>query len=466
MMIGLVKPFLFVLIFPVIKGVLQYIISRRITGVLTLELIAFAAILLIAGLQCRAFRLICDENTVTVQSGFLFKKRAVINIARLSSVQTEQNPIDMIFRSVTYRINTEAGQKGSADFEFKLSVKDSAEVSGRLYHENKPTTVKFSIIKVAMMAATTSSAVTGLLIGVPIINKAGKLLGLALDEMLFREINNVSDSIQTYFPPIVNTITLIFLLGYGIAFLYSLMKYINFKLILKEDSLEVRSGFFVKNRTSFKKGSVNDVVIVQTPLMRLLKRYAMHVSVGGYGNSKRETAVVVPSGRRAEIKRQFAAYFPFLEPDGKTLRAKRDRITEKRFLYLPGLYFTLTVATAITLALLFPQFGQLILFLTLVTCCIIIYYGYLSLFGFRFGNLKMGETIYARSVKWFNTCELHCPKERVGQIKLIRTIPDRKYGTCKVVISVCSESADSIRVRCLNENKVKEKISECYGVEV
>lgn len=38
MLVSLIKPFLFVLVLPVLKGVIQYIIKRRVTGVLTLEL--------------------------------------------------------------------------------------------------------------------------------------------------------------------------------------------------------------------------------------------------------------------------------------------------------------------------------------------------------------------------------------------------------------------------------------------
>ncbi|MGN0452027.1 MAG: PH domain-containing protein [Acutalibacteraceae bacterium] len=466
MIVNLMKPFLFVLIFPLIKGVIQYFTKGKITGVLTLELIAFAAITLLAALRCYSFRLICGERTVTIKMGIILRSKSVINVSKLSSVQTVQNPADAVFRAVTYRINTEAGPKGSADFEFKLSIKDSREVSRRLFGDKNPTAVKFSVFKVAVMAATTSSAVTGMIIGVPIINKAGKLLGLALDKMLYDEINNVSEKVETYFPPIVNTITLIFLLAYGVSFFYSLFKYINFKLYLEKDKLEVRSGFFVRSRTSFKKESVKDVIIDQTPLMRLFKRYAMKVSVGGYGNSKSESAVIVPSGRRGEIKRQFSIYFPFLEPDGKLLHANRDNRTKSRFLYFPKLYFIITLVVSTVLSLIFKSFNRLFFFLTIVACCIILYYAYLCIFEFRFGKLKMGKNVYAQTVKGFNTCELYCPRENVGQIKLIRNIPDIPRKTCKVVVSVCSESADSIKVRHLNYEEVKKSIAECYGVEV
>ena len=466
MLVSLIKPFLFVLVLPVLKGVIQYIIKRRVTGVLTLELIGFMAITLIGALRCRSFRLICGKNGVTIKMGVLFKSSAFISVNKLSSVQTVQNPIDAVFRAVSYRINTEAGPKGKADFDFKLSTKDSAEVSRLLYGEDNYTAVKFSVFKVAVMAATTSSAVMGMLIAVPIINKTGKLLDIALNNILLDEINNVSSGFKSYFPPIVNAITLVFLLSYAVAFVYSLFKYINFKLFLEKEKLEVRSGFFVRSRSAFKKSSVNDVIIDQTPLMRLFKRYAMKVSVGGYGGSKSETAVIVPSGRRGEIKRQFQAYFPFLAPDGKLMHARRDIVTKNRFLYLPGLYFIITVAASVALTLIFPKFGRLTLFLTMVACSIIMYYAYLSIYEFRLGKLKIGRNIYAQTVKGFNACELHCPRENVGQIKIIRTIPDIRLNTCKVVISVRSESADTVKVRMLDYGEVKKSISESYGIEV
>ena len=466
MIVSLMRPFLFVLVLPVLKGVVQYIVSREVTGVLTLEIILFAAIVFLAAVRCAAFRLVCGDRTVTVKSGVIFRTSSVMSISKLSSVQTVQNPADAVFGAVTYRINTEAGRRGKADFEFKLSRRDSAEVSKRLYGAENPTAVRFSVIKVAMMAATTSSAVTGMIVAVPVINRAGKLLGVALDRMLFDEINEVSGEIQSYFPPVVNTISLIFLLAYAVAFVYSFIKYINFSLFLERDKLEVRSGFFVRSRTSFKKESVNDVIIDQTPLMRIFRRYAMKVRVGGYGGARGDAAVIVPSGRHGEIKRQFSMYFPFLAPDGRLLHPVRGGNSRGRFLFFPTVYFIATATVSLVLALIFPDFGRLILFLMAVTECVVLYYGYLSVFEYRYGKLRLGRNVYAHSVRLFNTCELYCPADRVGEIRLTRTPPDIRRGTCKARVTVRSESADSIRVRNLDYEEVKREIAEHYGIEV
>ena len=89
-----------------------------------------------------------------------------------------------------------------------------------------------------------------------------------------------------------------------------------------------------------------------------------------------------------------------------------------------------------------------------------------AMFEYRFGRLSMGSNIFARSVRGFRTCELYCPKENIGQIKIIRNIPDIPLKTCKVVISVRSESADHIKVRHLNYSDVKKSIYECYNIKV
>ena len=72
MLVSLIKPFLFVLVLPVFNGVILYIIMRRATGVLSIELIGFLAITLIRALRCRSFRLICGKNGVTIKMGVLF----------------------------------------------------------------------------------------------------------------------------------------------------------------------------------------------------------------------------------------------------------------------------------------------------------------------------------------------------------------------------------------------------------
>lgn len=465
--LNLLKPFLFVLIFPLIKGLYQYLRYHSVDGVLSREIILFAIIFFLAFLRYRSIKINVHQNRLSIKSGIIFVKEAAMKLSQVSSVKTTQTPLDAVFGAVTYRINTEAGKHGKPDFEFKLSRKDSERLSVLLYGENSNRAVKFSLYKLAFLAATTSSAFTGIIISVPIIKKIGNLLGIAINEMLFNEINTASEKLNNFFPPIVNIVTLILLAGYTVAFIYSLLKYINFRLFLEKDSLEIRSGFLVCYRTAFKKHSVKNVTVEQTVLMRIFRRYSINVSVGGYGDGQKERAVLVPCGRRIEVKSHFSVYFPFLKAEGKAVRPEKGKRNKRRFFFLPVSYLAVVFLVSLTLMVKFPFFDSLILFVSAVTASIILYYTDLCLFNYRFGKLRFGEkNIYARGSRGFNTCEFYCPKENVGEIKLIRYPNDLRFKTCKVKITVRSEGADSIRIKNVDYCKTLQAINETFKINV
>lgn len=464
MIVNFIKPYLFILFLPVIRALLQYIKFNEIEGFVKLEFLVFIIIVLIAALRCFAFRVKCNKNSVYIRTGIFFVKESEIEIAKLSSVQTVRNPLDLLFGSISFAINTEAGSRRKSDFEFKLKFSDGKELSNMLYGGETVSKQRFSPIKVAIMAAATSSAFTGMIIGVPIINRAGNLFGLALSDMLLDEINNVSSKIESSFPPIVNSVTLIILLAYLVSFVYSFLKFVNFRVIMGEKKLEVRSGFFSKVRTEFNRPSVNDVKIEQTPLMLLLRQYSLKVSVGGFGDTKSESQVMVPSDKYEEIKKDFSFYFPFLIPKKQYITPKRSRLNQSRFLFWPGVVLLLIFSLSIPCAVRFDEFTRFVFFLTFVSFGFVFYFAYISLMEYQRGKLCFGKNIFIQSKKGLRTCELYCPKEKVGQIVLTRYFTDYYYKTCNVKVILCSESADSIQIRHIDYETAKKEVMKSFKI--
>lgn len=469
MIFNFLKPFLFVLLIPVVRGLIQYAANGEYDSILKFEILLSVALFIVGLLRWWCFKLILNEekHTITVISGLFFRRTAKINIDRLSSVQTKQNPIEFIFRAVTFRINTEAGNLDKADYEFKLSMKSAKMVSTLLYGKGETKKIRFSLFKIAILAATTSSAFTGMLVGVPLIYRAGNLLEIAISDMLINEINNVSQKIETYFPPVVNAISLVFLGSYLISFLYSLLKYLNFRLRLGDDKLEIRSGFFVRTRTAFKKAAINNVRIEQSFLMMLLKRFAMRVSVGGYGESKSRSEVVIPLEKGQEIRKHFAEYLPFFKCDtGVFIKPRPTAVNRSRFLFFPTVYFITAVVLAIILGNRFDDFDRFAVFCLWVVGTIIIIHAWFCLFECFKGKVDFGENVFIRSRKGFKTCELYCPKENVGEIRLVRFPADMWHNTCRLRITVRSERADSLCVRHLDYETVKKTVNEYFNINV
>ncbi len=466
MILRLMKPYLFVLILPLLRALIQYITKGEIDGLLSLELIAFGFVLAIAILGWLSISITTSDRYITIKKGFLIKSCAVIEISRLSSISLKQSVIGYIFKSVDCAINTEAGRPQKSDFEIKMHTADAKRLFKLVYGQEKQDIVKFSTYRIALLAATTSSAAAGIIVGVPIINKASDLVGVAISDMLLNEINRVSSRFESVFPPIVNTVTLILLFAYLVSFLISFLKNVNFKLKSGKNCVEVQAGVIVRKRILFKKSKVNNICFEQTPLMRLIKKYSMRASIGGYGDAKGEKAVVVPVAKHSELEQQLKKHFPFLEPDGDTLAPQRTILNLNRFLYIPAIFALLIMAAGAALTIIFPYFDRLVLFLTLIALGIDLYYVSICYHNYKYGKLCIGQYLLASGSVGFTIRELYCNKNKIGVIKITQTPADRRFKTCKVRLTVRSENADSVRVKNIDIKSTKILLNQAFKLNI
>ncbi len=466
MILRLMKPYLFVLILPLIRAVVQFLRQGRANGILSLEITAFVAITAVAIFRFRCILLSISNNRLTVNKGFIFRSRSVIEISRISSVSIRRGPIDAIFGSADCSINTEAGRPTKPDFRIKMRLEEAERLFSLVYGQEKTTVIKFSALRVALLAAATSSAATGLVIGVPIANGAAKLLGVALSDMVISGAQRISEQFNMFFPLTVNIITLLLVAAYGISVIITFFKHVKFKLITGQSRIEVQSGLFVRKRTVFKKHSVNNICLQQTSLMRAFQMFSMRVSIGGYGDSRGEKAVIVPAGRHNELKERLKTHFPFFRAKQEGIKPLRTKTNISRFLLLPTVFAMAIISLMLMAMIIFPFFDRLILFVGIVLLCVDLYYGSICLRDSKRSELVLGEQIFAAGSIGVTVRELYCSRNRVGSIKITETPADRRLHTCKTKIVVRSESADSVRVKNISLTTVLEKIREIYNVEV
>ncbi len=461
----LMKPYLFVLVLPLIRAIYQYLTTKTVDGLLTLELIAFSLVLSIAYLSYRAVSVTISGNRLTVKKGVFVRRRAVIELTRLSCVALKRNLLDYLFGSVECSINTEAGRSKSSDFSFRMYYSDVNRLTKMIYGDDEREIIKFSPTKIALLAATTSSAVSGMIVGVPLINQLGDMLGVAISDMLLNRINNISVRMQKIAPPIVNTVTLIMLAAYGVAFLMSFLKNINFTLKSDEKVAEIKSGLLTRRHIMFKKADVNNVCIEQTPLMSLVKRFSLRASIGGYANSNGEKAVVVPIASYNGLKEQLTMHFPEFVENDSYLEPKRDGKTRARFFFMPILWFWVIVGVGVASAVLLEHFDATALFVSATLLCLNIYYAFVCYKNYRRSRFSLKNSVFASGMRGFNARELYCDKNNIGIIKITRTPADRRYNTCKIKLTVRSEKADSIRVKLLNTDMVTKEIKAAYDIK-
>lgn len=462
MVLHYLKPFLFVLLIPLFRAVVDAVFNRQINGLLFNEAVICVVTIVYSVKKWKNLKIEITSSSIKVISGVLFKRTADIPISKLSTVQSVRYIGDRIFGAVTLRINTESGRKGKPDFEVKLYSSDIKNISD-IFGIGKTKTIKFSAIRLALMAAASSSAFTGLVFIVPVIKQSGLLLGTAIEQILLDRINEANAVVGGFIPPVINTVTVVFLFLYLVAFLISFLKYINFKLSVSDKTLEVNTGIITRVNTAFKIKSVNSAIIERKPLMRFFGRYVVRVSIGGYGDNKGYKPVIIPSAKENEVKGLFSDIFPRAEIRNALINPQKK--SQKRFYITPIILFTVSLVSYFIFANLFPIFEDILLFSLLVIMTILIYYLNLAKYNAKKSAISVATILYARYTRWSATREMFCEADRVGLIKIIKWPIDRGFNTCNIRITERSESAESITVKHIDYDEINKRLKKLYKYE-
>lgn len=466
MIFRVIRPYLFILVLPLIRALVQYLTSGEVDGLLTLELFAVAFILLVAILGWRSIKITVRDNFITVQKGFLIRSSAEIELSRLSSISLKQNLFEFLIGCVSCSINTEAGRPKKSDFDIKMSIKDAKRLYDLVYSAKNMKTIRFSAYRIALLAAATSSAASGIIAVVPIINELSRLIGVAISDILLYEINIVSSKFNNIFPPVVNTLTVIILASYGVSFIIAFLKNVDFKLKSDRENIQIQSGLLVRKRVIFKKSMVNDVCFEQTALLRLFRRYSMRVSIGGYGDAKGEKAVIVPVAKHIELEKRLKKHFPAYDKGGLKISPQKSIFNLNRFLFLPYVYMVVIIGIAALLIIVFPYFDRVVILLALVAAFVDIYYASICYHDYKFGELRFARHIVASGSQKLTVREMYCNKEKVGVIKIQQTPADRQFKTCKVKIIMRSENADSVKVKNIDIKRAIRYINQSFNLNI
>lgn len=466
MILKIIRPYLFILILPFIRAFVQYVTIGKIKGTIYFELLAICFVSVAAFCGFKNIKIRIKDNRIIIEKGFFIKKRSVVDISCVSSILIKQNIFDSITKAVSCAINTEAGIPKNKDFKLKLYKSDANLLYLLVFGTENTQKAEFSPFDIVLLAASTSSAIMGLIIGLPIINKTEDLINVALSDALIKQLNNLTRNYDGYIPPIVNTITLIFIFAYVISFFVSFFEKIKFTLVLGKKCVNISSGLIIRRKIYFNKENINNICFEQKFFMRCLKKYSMQASIGGYGDNKGEKAILIPIARREVLEEYLIKQFNVLNYNKNKTSPIKSKTNLKRFLFIPTIIFIIVVAIYITITVLFHHFSHFALFFSVIMACVDVYYASICYHNFKYSEFCFEDAIMLSGSKKFTIREMYCHKNKVGVIKIYQNPADRRYNTCKLKVTIRSESADSIKIKFIDLNKVIEIINNAYNIKL
>ena len=421
---------------------------------------SFMYILLLTALlafRYKCFELSINKKEIYIRTGFLFVRRSVIPIKQISTVEILRSPTDRIFSSVSVKISTEATTR-SSNFRFALIKRDTERLLQCLDISFGGKETGFSFKQVFVYAMAQSSVVNGILLTLPILNKAGALVGAELSKLVISEIDNIGNGLP-YYSPVVNTLSLASLFFYLCALIFYVLVNLKFSITCGKENIKTAYGVLTHRSVYISRSLIGGYMSVQTPLMILFARSFLKADVAHTKKNVGKNVLLAPAVEWRALEKQFE--HRVLSKENYLRTSPNDYY---RFFKVPFLIFSFATLTAITLTQKGLAFRQVFLFFY----CICLGYTLLrtiyAAHNCRKNKIYFGKDVLVHGSKGYELYDAHFFADKIGCIKILRFPLDKKNKTCSAKITLRTGNASSAKAKFVSYDNLINKINSVYNL--
>ncbi len=461
MIFRFMRRYIFILLFPIVRSLLNYGATGALSRLVIMEIVLAILIIVMSVLRWLFFSVTFREDCIVVDSGIFVRRHAVMPVEKVSVSGIVSGPMLFLFSAVSVRIDTDSGFGEKADFEIYFSRKN-AEAFSTLMRFDDSGIVRYrsKIMLALVMALANASALTGLIILAPAVKRSGEILGNEINDRLLETLTLANALLGKIVPPAATMIAVIFIAGFGVSFLLSIIKYVPFKMVDTGEKIILKHGLISRYTVVINRGSINAVVINIPPVMRLFRFCWVGVSAAGYGKKRGESEVAIPAINLRQATDFQLGMFGVLAKDRFDLTCPKR--TRRRIVQMPALLLALTVCVEVFLMLLFELFSGMIALVMTFLQIVIVYYISVRLDYQKNGGVSIYDGIVMRSYKRLTVKKMRVKKDKTCMIKVSQGPFERRYGVARVAVTVRSERPMTLKATNLDQNKTNELINRYF----
>jgi len=385
-----------------------------------------------------------DREGIRIKRGILLSRDRFLPYRKLSVLAVERPFYLRPFGAVRVRADTDGGLPNIPDFSITIRKRELPDFIARA---NAPFTDGEKIKRVylpknsaiAILSFVASNTLTGVLFMSTFISGAGKVLGEQFQELMMQQLSELFRLLAFGIPPLAAWIAFIILGGWLVSFLVNLVRHLGFSATRQGESLYLRRGVITRREYWLAAGRINLIELRQTLLTKLFGFYTAFIHCNGYGQTKDELSVLMPSSEQEELRQNLALLLPELPVSQSQVRPRKRYLS--RFL-LPPLVWTGAVSALWVAAFrLFPEVGDVILYIGVMAEIPCIWYLFVRIVAyFHTGIGASGEVYTFRYTYAYRIKTISVPKAKIVKLRIRRSIFHRMAGCCDVVAYTFSES--------------------------
>jgi len=428
-----------------------------------------------------------DSEKLSVKSGWLTKNSIEIPLSTITTVDFTQNLIHQIFHVYKLKIDNASNINTMNDhskIKMTFNKKDAYLVKEILSKKISDKINGFNIIDEPSLLEIKEEpednvyTVLGKDIVLMGLLKSKLLLALGVIPIATAAIStiiqwlSISDkTVFDFFESIVNQtssaiaiivlVLLIYIMLLIIGIIISVIRYYNFKIINKNDSIHIEYGLFTKKKFTLMKEKISGFAYEQTILMRLLKWGTLQVYAIGYGkgdaDDNNEEAIVCPILKLANLNNFMSGIIPELSINDIY---ERPGIKSFRYFFVSvGFIFSVAIfISSIIISFIFSSFhmlwvaGMVVSLIGLFS--VYLEYKNTGIYG-NSNNVSISNGAFKKTTVYIKTSNIESISEKASVFKRKKRITTVKLFYLAPLL-VATSRAKNISIEMFN--KIKEEL--------
>lgn len=257
-----------------------------------------------------------EDNTIIVERNSINKKKNTYSIGNVSNINIEQNLFERLVGTNVVKIDTNSLSKAKSTdikiifskkkaMEFKNLVMSYMDRPGESFHTEDEKDENFDVV------CSNKDIIMHGIYTVPIISLfifLGTVIGFVIMLSKVSSDSSIYDFIIEAVGGIIALILLI--IASGRALVKSYFNYYGFKAKRSRDMIYLTYGLLKKRIYTIPVNKINAIKIVQPTISRIFRKYHVEVINVGTGDEKNESAQLIISCSKEELKHYMSILLP------------------------------------------------------------------------------------------------------------------------------------------------------------
>lgn len=402
-----------------------------------------------------------DGEIFHLRGGLLRYRDCEIPISRLCTVSVESPWYYRMFGATKLRMDTQAGGNRSADVEVTLKTATALNILAltrqEVNHGGKKMERRYSprLLSIMIISAFLSNSFAGMAFVATFISQLGTLAGRELEDRFVGTFNRIVELLSFGIPPVAAAIAYIIIGGWLIGFLMNLLRHQNFELCRDRATLLIRGGLITPRATMVRISQLNFLSVRQGLFTKLIGVYTVFGHCAGMGKKKEDLTALAPASGRRELEKNFRILFEEFPIAPLTVRP--NWLALMRFLTDPLWPCVLLPLATHELIVLFPQWGELTLFVGFMAC--IPAYWWLAVRLVDFATSGIGADEKGVTMRYSHLLELNLvviPWDKIVKVTFRQSLFQKPDNKCDVFVYTRAESVQKHRVRNVDIDEAKK----------